>query len=373
MKKTAVAIIMLFCLLLAVTPAVKATDTVYFTAVNDTLFPLKGNTMPRYIGGRLYLHYTVFSSDELGIYFAASNNLDTILLYSSGSKRLTFDLPKATVVDQDNQQYFTPAVVSGGTVFLPAEFVCSYFGLALSVIQADPAPVVRIKKNCVLNDPTFPSYYKNKMQSYYNDYMGIKPSPGGDSPSSSPDASDDASNDNITVFLSFSNLSGGKFDAILNALDASRVKGTFFVSADEIAPNADLLRRAACSAHTIGIRLLDGTYAEYQKAAALLFEAAKVKTLLVTGGSDAKAAKAMADSGGLIYWLPDKSYVASSTFTVSSVIGKLSFVKGSRQSVGFDCSEKTSKFLHAFLQALAKKNCAARRITETSAPTFSLN
>jgi hypothetical protein len=290
------------------------------------LVPLNDQTIPKYYGGELYLPYNIFTynADDtgLGVFCAASNDL--VMLYTSG-KRLKFDMIDATVTDQDNilYKYYT-AKAANGTVYLPAELIKSFFGLTVSVISAEPATVIRIKNaSAVLNDPTFVGTYKSAMQTAYNEYLGITSS---DSPSSPPSVPPVIQTfEKVTVFLSFHDFTADRLALLLDILDTAEFKCAFFVGADEIAENADLLRRAAGSGHAIGIRLDTGEYDEYRLASELLFEAVKIKTLLVLSGGDAMLTAAeTADSNGLILCDAVDAYDEASELTLASLTGKLS-------------------------------------------------
>ena len=244
------------------------------------------------------------------------------------------------------------------------------------MLTIEPAPVLRFIKGSPMNDPTFINFYNTKMQEYYNAYTGTpgtpgtSASPGAQAPSSSPVA---PTFENIYLYLSFYNLAPESFSAILDALDTAGYKCCFFASADEIAQNADLLRRAAGTGHSIGIWLEKGTFDEYQAASALLFEATKIRVVLISAGGDAaEAAKATADSKGLVFWTVTKMYDASSKLTLGSVTGSLSALGVSRAGLNFACTDKAAAVAGPLFTYLAEKKYSVRRITERTAPTYSI-
>lgn len=375
MKKRIAALVILLCLTAAaLLPFAAAAPSIYFSAINDKLLPLKEATMPRYIGSQVYLHYSFFSSSELGVYFTRSTD-DSIIRIYSGTKALTFDVASATTFDQDLTQYPTSAKLSGGAVFVPAEDVCDFFGLDISVIRTDIAPIIRVRSaSAVVNNPTFASLFKPEMQKYYNEYVGVDPSPDASPTPSEPTPStqepeDTAGYHDITVFVSFHALKAEYLESILDKLDKTNAKCTFFVSAEEIASNADLLRRITCSGHTVGIYLTEGTYDEYLRASTLLFEAAKLRTPLVSSNEEtAQAAGEMAGANGLVYWTPTRTYNASSKISSAGVTAKLTTIHGSRENICFDCSEETSDILRSVLSYMTEHEYNIQRITETSVP-----
>lgn len=358
-------------------PAARATEDVLFAGLNNKLFPLSKETMPRYFGGLVYMPYTFFSSDDMGIYFASNSKEDTVLIYSS-AKRLIFNVRNGTVYDQDSKQLFPSAREADGVVYVPVALICSFFGMDYSVISAEPADIVRIKsdKN-ILNDRTFASFFKPTMQAYYNEYMGIsEPSPGPGAPSSpspteTPVEPPKETYPGVTLFLGFFTLDPGHTETVLQLLATARYRACFFATAEDALENADLLRRVVAGGHTLGIWLKEGTFEEYEEAASLIFEAVKIRPLIISsepGATDASAA--MARERRLIYWSPTRRYTKD--FTVNGFTNQLATRTGARESLFFACSEKTVSNLGPILSYLRDRAYSVRRITETSAPTVSL-
>ena len=373
MKRTVTAIVLLLCLAFAlVRPEVKAAGSVYFTAIMDELQPLKTETMPTSINGLWYIPYTFFSSEVLGVYFIPGS--DKVMLYSAGGLRtLTFDIPRSTVFDQNGAQYYIPAQKINGLIYVPVDRVCDFFGLTYKVIQTEPAYIIRFKKgDPVYNDKTFPSLNRTKMQAYYEAYTGT-PGPTA-SPGTSPSPSPQATYENVTVYLSYYGLTRDSFKNMLDALDAYGYKCCFFVTSEEIAAEADLLRRAAGTGHSIGIWLTDGTFDEYREASALLFEAAKLRTVLVSAAGDtAGAAKAAAEAGGLVFWSPTRTYDAAAKLTLAGLTGKLNVLSGSRESVNFECTDSAADLTGQFFAYLSGNKYSIRRITERTWPIPSID
>ncbi len=370
-KRILTAVIALCAALTLMTPGVQAAGTVYFVGVNDTLVPLSDQTIPRYYGGELYLPYNIFTykADDtgLGVFCAASSDL--VMLYTSG-RRLKFDMVGATVTDQDNILYNTyTAKAANGTVYLPAELIKSFFGLSINVISSEPATVIRIKStSAVYNDPTFVGTYKNAMQTAYNAYLGITSSDAPSSTASVPPVIQ--SFENVTVYLSFHDFTADRLALLLDILDTAEFKCAFFVGANEIAENADLLRRAAGSGHAVGIRLDTGEYEEFRSASDLLFEAVKIKTLLVSsGGGVLPAAAETAGSKGLILCDAADAYGETSELTLATLTGSLSALgREGSVNLSFACSETSSTVMPGLLSYLSDHQYDVRRISETDRP-----
>jgi len=372
MKARILASVLALALALAIVlPAARATEDVLFSGLNNKLFPLQKETMPRYFSGVIYMPYTFFSSDDLGIYFASNSSEDTVLIYSS-TKRLMFDVKTGAVTDHEGNQLSPSAKKADGIVYVPLWLVCSFFGLEYSVITAEPADIIRVKSGSnVLNDRTFASFYKPTMQSYYDEYMGIaQPTPA--TPSSpAPTETPPETYPGVTLFLGFFALDPGRTEAVLQQLSSARYRACFFATAEDARQNGDLLRRIAAGGHTIGVWLKEGTFEEYEEAARLIFEAVKIEPLIVSSEQASReAAAAMAQENKLIYWSPTRRY--EKDFTLPGFTSQLSTRTGTRESVFFACSEKTVSLLSSILSYLRTREYTVRRITETSAPTVSV-
>ena len=370
MKTKILAVIIVLCLITTfITPAVGAAGTVYFAGVNDVLIPLNDQTIPRYFGGELYVPYTIFTYEpentKIGFYCIASST--QVMLYTK-EKQLWFDVAAGTIYDQDGTFYYQSARTGYGTIYLPLQLVCEFFGVTYSIIDAEPATIIRVKNSAAIyNNPTFAGIYKTDMLSDYNAYLGIEPSSEPTGPPS-PHGPDETYED-ATVYLSFYDINAGQFALLLDIMDMSEFKCAIFVSGFEIAENADLIRRAAGAGHTIGIWLEEGSYDEYQATSNLLFEAAKIKTFFVSAGDDARqTAEETADANNLIYCHATSIYGESTELSLEAIEGSLSVVGMGSESLSFSCSEKISAVMPALLTYLEEHKFNVSRITETSIP-----
>lgn len=372
MKSRILSAALVLALALAIVlPAARATEDVLFSGLNNKLFPLKKETMPRYFSGVIYMPYTFFSSDDLGIYFASNSTEDTVLLYSS-TKRLIFNVKTGAVTDHEGSELSPSAKAADGIVYVPLWLVCAFFGLDYSVITAEPADIIRVKSGSnVLNDRTFASFYKPTMQSYYNEYTGVSQPAPSTSPSPPPTSAQPETYQGVTLFLGFFGLAPGHTESVLSQLSSARYRACFFATAEDARQNGDLLRRIAAGGHTIGVWLKEGTFEEYEEAARLIFEAVKTEPLIVSSDSAAlEAASDMAQENKLICWTPTRVY--DRDFTLQGFTGQLATRTGTRESLFFACSEKTTSLLSSVLAHLRTREYSVRRITETSAPTVTV-
>lgn len=367
--KSAVSIIIICLVISFTTLATEAAGNVCFTAINETLMPLNDATMPIIIGSQLYIPCNFFTSDTLGVYYIPGDS--QVMLYGA-SKKITFYIEKNIVLGyDDNYEHYIPAEKRSGRIYVPIDEICAFFGLKYDVMQNQdtPAPVVRFYNGTAYpSKDKFIALNKNKMQAMYDNY--ISPEPSATIASPEPPTFED-----VSVYLSFYDLSGSDMGRVLETFEKTSYKACFFVTADEIEANAGLLRRAVCKGHTIGIRLTDlsaeGAFQEFLNASALLFEAAQVKTVIVTSIGDAAiAAEDMAKAKSLVFWRPTNYYDSEAKLSVTGLTGKLSTVKGTRESLYFACSEGVSGILSPFLFYLSQYEYSIRQITETSIPVM---
>ncbi|MDR0904731.1 MAG: polysaccharide deacetylase family protein [Oscillospiraceae bacterium] len=336
-----------------------ASQIVFFTAVDDTLMPLRDLTMPAYFGSKLYAHMSAFQS--AGITFGLSGSKNNLFAYS-GKRRLNFFISLGEATDQDGVIYESAAVERiNGQYFLPVDFLCEYFKLSYAVLPNDPVSVLRIKtESAVFNDVTFVGYYKSEMQKQYDTYMNssVPPSapPAGDVP---PTTYSD-----ITVYLSFYATSAGFTEKILDELEAQDVTAIFFMTAGEIVRSPELARRISGEGHTLGIWLETADADEFRHAQSLLFEAAFTFATLVSSPSDTRTAvKELASDLDVIYLAPTST--VTDTATAESVVRNIPTKSNARTELRFACSENTSENLPYILTFLRDREYNVRPVNET--------
>ncbi len=295
MKKRWIVTILVACLLLAcLAPGAVASPTVYFTAINDFLLPLSTSTMPVYTGGAIYVPYTVFCNSDLQVYYSYNAGTQVAgMLY--GSTQIYFDLAQGLTYDIYGNQYASVAIFRNSTVYVPAQFLCRLFGFSYAYIGTDIAPIIRIKNgNCILTDAAFREAAASSMQDRYDQYIrDITPATPEPTPSQNvdPSPSPSVTYPNVPVYLLFASLPAEP-DSVLDALDTYACKAAFFLTADEIAENGDLVRQLLGQGHSIGLLCNgDSLDTDYAKGSLMLRTVAKQTSLLVMGaGIDEQAA-----------------------------------------------------------------------------------
>ena len=376
-------------------PASLAADTSFFIAVNDSLLPYSDDTMPLVIDGVILVPDSIFS--EAGVWSVSSVEREQTIIYMGMSRLINFYTALGETRDQNNNLLnWPPAQRIGRRFYVPLIQVCDYYGLRYqilpvpdSVIPDRSMQVIRILSDYVLNGPTFIGLHGNTMKSSYDEYHAPppvtppdqppnplpnpqpNPQPATDPPAATvtePDYSD------ITMFISFFDISAGDAEQVLDLLDIQAALGfyyNFFVSADDIISNPGLIRRITGSGHIVGIWLTEGTDEEYNRASDLLFEAAKIRTVLVSADEAAETALDMAALKGLQFWSDAQRFTAggeNEELSVEAVVEALATESGSRQNLLFPCIKDIADILPGVYAYLWDNEYKITRITETVRP-----
>ena len=253
-----------------------ADESVCFISVNDNL--LDANTTPYFSGGVTYVPYSVFTDYAIKMYYSYLSDSSTAMLYTA-ERQLFFDMKKDKAYGDNGKTYDARAIVRGGIVYLPATFVCNYFGdMSCSYIQGyGYGDIVRIKdSNVALPDTNFLLAASELLRERYNSYVASHSTP---TPSRPVDDNPHTSVDGAAAYLSFRGLPS---DSLLSALRANHVSACFFLTADDIRSNTDLIRRLDGEGYHLGVYAGKNFAADYDAVASLLYECACVKTLLIT-------------------------------------------------------------------------------------------
>ena len=229
MRKMNVAIIIALCLSIAFIPTVShAAVSPHFVAVNDTLLTFSDSTMPYVSGGVILVPYEILSI--VGIWSLSSAGFDYVQLYR-GSTQVNFYAERGVTEDQYGNVLAWPTTQRArGKFYVPLIQVCDYFGMSCEIIEVgrDVIPnrqiwLIRIISGAALSSSDFIARYRSEMLSAYNEYYGFSqpasPTPSEASPSPPveeppPDYSD------VTVYLSFNDVTAGGAGGVLEMLDA---------------------------------------------------------------------------------------------------------------------------------------------------------
>ena len=383
MKKRVIATIVAVCVIAAVTPVVsRAVVIPYFMAVNDTLLPFNDDTMPYVSGNEIYVPPAMFSG--AGVWAVASEDLEWARLYRGPGKYADFLTGRGVTQDQDGNNLQWPAARRiGGRFYVPLQYVCDFFGLTFEIIEIsrDIIPqeqmrVIRIKSRDGVNGLTFVGLNRNAIRNAYNEYYAPPPPlptvppdiPGGVPVTLPPVIEPQPVYSDVTIYISFYDISAGGTDVLFEILDAiseSGYKFCFFVSENDINEDPGLIRKIYGSGHMIGLWLEHGSSAELNRTASLLFEATKIKTILVSTAETAEDAVSSYAGNGLIVWRTSQSLVYDDTLSVEEVTTMISTESGASQNIISSCSVNAALMLSGILSYLREYEYNVMEITET--------
>lgn len=291
MKKRVLALALCVVLMLSLLPgsAGVAANKLTFIAINDTLPPDLINVTV-YYGGAIYVPYWLFTNYSFGFSYSYFSSGSTAYLFNS-SNQIFFELATGKTYNSNDVQYNAPAILWGGTVYLPLGFVSSAFGgfSYRTIGQNEYGSVLRITTGSeMLGDDEFFKAATAVMKRYYEAYnVTTEPEPPAQatpSPQPTPEPSPQPTQnlqprEGDTIRLG---LEGMPTPAVLELLEQQGLTGCFFLRAEEIRSAPDMVRRIACTGHYIGISCPDGLEETLDETAALLWETARVHTVLCT-------------------------------------------------------------------------------------------
>ena len=378
-KKSIFFILAVLFLVAALVPGVSlAAVTPHFVAVNDTLLPFNADTMPFIRGGVVYVPYGVLA--WAGVRSSVSAELGRVRLQMGGTKWVDLYPASGAAVDQNGDALDWPATQrSDGRNYVPLQEICSYFSFRYELIEVGryiipdtQIWVIRIITGSVSNRQDFVDRNAIAMLSTYNNYYGNPSSPSDPDDPTPPVEEPPPTYSDVTVYFSFHDLVAGNSAGVMSLLESQLVSGLracFFVSAGDIKADPGLVRLLCGSGHTVGIWLESGTLGEYLEASALLFEAAKAKTVLISSAGRSTASAAMlADVYGLIFWGAAPDIEPDEESDEWDITDTLPTESGERVNLSFDCSEDAVAVLPGLLLHLRTYEYAIGTISETTIP-----
>lgn len=380
MKKIAFVLACAICvgIILSLPPAGAASDTYYFTVINDKPEPLNKDAIPIEYNGVMYAPLSVFNSTILKTYYITDHKGRIATIYSnSTSNFLRFEIGSGTR-DDNNGTYSFKAIMINSSFYVPIKEVCEFFGFGYSVVTESVAPpFIRITNSgATLSDAAFAKAASQRMQSLFNDFLNsFAPSPTPAPPTSypTPTPSGTASPE-VGVYISFFGV-GEDTERILSSLALYGNKACFFLTSDEIRENAALVRLIAAYGHSVGLVCSENLREDYQTASKLLFEAARIKSILVALDCEyTRYLGEAAEDAGLIIWCDSGIGVhgRGSSLYLWDVTYPLSLA-GERADLAFYCSDSTASVLSSVFAHMYKSSYVVRSINEISETYLSSN
>ncbi len=204
------------------------------------------------------------------------------------------------------------------------------------------------------------------MDSYYSAWTGAQTTPT-PTPTPSPEPTETPPPDrtDTEVLVSFSGLPSHK---ILDTLKVRGVKACFLLTAEDTVEEPDKVRRIAAEGHRLGVLCGEDAQSDYERAAALLYDAARIQPLIVGSDEAPEACRAMAAEAGLAYIACDIDAVCGGEGvpSVPVVTSQLEF-STDRVSVRFSGGGTTEDILPGILSYLRENQFSVRAPRETDA------
>lgn len=326
-RTVALFVVLLFAISFAGFSPISAASITFF-AVDESLLDLGYGAT--YYGGELYVSPGVFSNVS-GVYTSYSSSQRLITMYDSTST-LVFDLDDGKSYTVGGSEHDASAILSGGSPYVPLNFVCSYFGLTYSYLTTDIAPMIRLKTgNEVLRDSTYISAVSSTMSLRYSSFVSEHPEM-----FSSP----------VSMSLLLMGPLGENTEALLDYFAITGIHAVFFTDGASIEAHPAIVQRIYCQGHTLGV-LCDGIdSAEYFNSC--LCDLLSTKSRLAIG-----PASLSGEGYAVIEPNVDARGIGDST-TVSRVVNNISKFSGGNAIIRMDVDENSVSHITQILRAMSR-------------------
>jgi len=282
--------------------ATAATSGVYFTMVNSSApDALQESTMPINRGGTIYVPLSVLL--RLGV--SSMRPPNEVRLFATGdqSTYIHVDLEAGTAVTNAGISIVAQPIRRFGTFFFPigsasgASPLATFFNINFRLIPSEPAPTARIYQqigplthNAVQQNGEILFGFVDRYNAFTGGNTQQTPPNNGGSSAQPPqigggmiyqatEAEPDTSQ--IPVSLSFVGLRE-ETEELLDALYATQIPAGFFLTAEDVLTHPDLVRRLHGEGHMVGVFLGEDAKTSYAETSRALFDAARLRTVLVT-------------------------------------------------------------------------------------------
>ena len=181
-------LLVILCVLLCCSLIFSASgsSSVYLMAVNDNVFDMTADNMPRVVGNVLYIPYTMLSPQVTGINLGVQvqyNSSRGILTVGDANKTVTFNTRRNTAHDSLGNALSVRVLVRNTMAYIPVDWLCNYFiRLNYSLIRTRHGPLIRLTNSkVVLDDAAFAdaadSILEDNLIRYQNSLLTPSPSP----------------------------------------------------------------------------------------------------------------------------------------------------------------------------------------------------
>lgn len=348
--------------------------TVYLMAVNEKVLDTTVENMPAVMGSVLYVPYTMLSVRDSGINLGVSALYSTTrrtLLVSNGQSGVVFDTQTNTAQDLQGSPVTARAMVRNSMIFVPIDWLCSYFGtISCSRVRTPYGTLIRVTNGAaVLRDPDFVDAASGQLEEKQRNYLAsIASSPGTPAPTSSPGPinpgpSGEPSAPPLQAEVLLALRWGEQGAEMAAQLEARGERALILFSWDSLREQDDAIRRVAAAGHTVGL-LLTGETAEDCLDQGLegrrqLAEIARCPVLVASAPALDDEGRSTLTQEGWALWTPELS--GERFRTAAALIGALDPRQPNR--VELDCGPGGEAFLRGLLAALDREDCQVRQAT----------
>ena len=367
MKKRLLALFFCAAVLLSLAvPPVRAEESVFFTAMGESILPLRDESMPFLSGSSIYIPAGIFTGavrKSLEVSYTRNDTQNLVILYR-GSHSLWLDLSTDYARDEEEMVYYPGAIERGGQVYVSASLVARFFDLRYTITEVPHGYMVWLRKqDYPLSDTRFADAASYIMESRYKEYLKSKEQPA--VPVTPPAAEpDETVMDGKRVYLCLR--ADENLSAMLDTLDHAGIQAAVFFTPEEMARSGGVLRRMTATGHSVGI-LAEGEVLEQAAAANdALKEAACTRTRLVMAPGAPEEVLREAEEAGYRLVTPDMDrtqYGLRTADQAKTLVRRISERRGN--VVVWLGTEATPVGLRSFLTAVAQAEGRCRALTET--------
>ena len=220
------------------TPSARAAE-IYFVAVDDSIpLTLPSSSAPYYSGGTLYAPYTVFNAAPGGVVPSYNAAEQKLVIFRRGA-RLIFDLAAGTVTDEEKNVTTLSTVSKNGVIYVPFMFCLSHFGLSYSSLtSASGYSILRITTGSEVYENALFVERAENLISYLAGAADEQP------PEDEP---------HVSGTFSLAVTGAGHMRKAAVALEAAGERAAFFLTAEEIEKDPELVRALYAAGHSVGV------------------------------------------------------------------------------------------------------------------------
>lgn len=375
-----------------------SSSAIYLMAVNEKVVTMTAENMPMMVNGTLYVPYTLLTSRVTEINLRVTALYSTTkrtLLVSGGQKAVTFDTRANTAVDIQGNALDVRAAVRNNMVFLPLDWLCSYFdAIDYSLIPTQYGTLVRItNSDAILGDEEFADAAKGKLAENLRKYQdsivpsasptpsatpvptpAVQPSTPPVQPSAPPPPvqsqppavqntppPSQPPEEGAELYLALR--WGGQGEQAAQLLESYGLRGLFLFTCEELRDNDDAVRRLVGAGHSIGLDAAGAEGGECLELAAegrkLLADIARCGTAIVSGGGLDQDSRETLLEAGYVLWdaaVQGGRYSSGEALVRSLDIRHMNYVE-------LSCGDGELAFLRSALSAMDSASCTVLQPT----------